>query len=83
MKQMEHNFKVTYRWWRANGQDEVRDCDVEALEEKAGEIMQAQTASGCTSGQLLDNIHMLVDDPEEGIGYIGHWEVTKLGEDDS
>jgi len=32
---------------------------------------------GCTSGELVDNIHMTSRDPEDGIEYSGHWEVVK------
>jgi protein tyrosine phosphatase (PTP) superfamily phosphohydrolase (DUF442 family) len=76
MKQMERQVNITYRWWRSD-KKEIKPAHVEALEETAMDRIRDQMENGCTSGELCDNIHMTSRDPEDGIEYSGHWEVTQ------
>ncbi len=80
MIQIERTKVVTYRWWRDGG-GAVKPEHVPALEERADERIAEMMAEGYTSGELLDNIHMAEDDPEDGVAYRGWWELSKLSDD--
>ena len=73
MKQMTRINRTTYRWWRESGEDIV-ETHVEALEEAAEDRIREMTTHGFTCGELLGNIHMT----EDGIAYVGSWEVEEI-----
>jgi hypothetical protein len=74
MKQLERKRLITYRWWRSNHKP-IRPEHVEALEESANNRIAKMMETGCTSGDLNDNIHMDNKDPADGVEYTGYWEV--------
>lgn len=75
MDQLERKRLITYRWWRSSGHP-IRPEHVEALEESANDRINAMMTEGMTSGCLNDNIHMDDEDPEDGVEYMGYWEIT-------
>jgi hypothetical protein len=76
MKQMERKIEITYRWWRTDKKT-IKTAHVEALEEAAMDRIKKMMGEDYTSGELCDNIHMTDDDPEDGVGYSGWWEVKQ------
>lgn len=62
--------------WRSANNEPIPEKHQEALEEsgfkRAGEMID----QGYLSGELKDNIRMTDDDPEDGVSYFGHWEVS-------
>lgn len=66
------NLKIHIQW-AALSADEIRPEHEEALKESAITQIAEQMLQGYTSGELHDNIHMLDDDPEEGLSYGGWW----------
>lgn len=70
---IERKILITYRWWRDG--DNIKPEHIEALEERAEDRIRELMAQGYTSGELIDNIHMTDDDPEDGVEYTGWWEM--------
>ena len=67
---MEINIQIA---WRATSTDEIRPEHRGALKETAITQIAEQMLRGCICGELLDNIYMLDDDPENGVYYRGWW----------
>lgn len=59
--------------WKPGSTDEIRPEHRAALKESAITQVVEQMLRGCTCGELIDSIHMLDDDPEEGVHYRGWW----------
>jgi len=78
-KQIERKILISYRWWR-DGENDIKTKHIEALEEKAEERIREMMSEGYSSGELIDNIHMTDDDPEDGVEYQGWWETTTPNE---
>jgi hypothetical protein len=97
MKQIERTKTITYRWWRYDEygikQKDVIDSEtetiknciiqehIEALEESAEDRIFEMITRGFTCGELHDNIHMIDDDPIDGVEYSGWWEVSTDAKD--
>jgi len=73
--EIERKLAIIYRWWRHDG--EIKKEHIEALEEAAMERILKCMEEGFHSGELVDNIFMTNDDPEDGIDYDGWWEIQK------
>jgi hypothetical protein len=73
MKQIERIKQISYRWWREEG--EIKSEHIPALEERADERIAEMLKEGYTNGELNDHIRMTDDDPEDGVEYIGWWEL--------
>lgn len=69
--QVEWKQNITVRFW-ADGLIPEKHHD--ALEEAGLKRATEMIEQGCTSGELFENI-CAVGDPEEGIEYLGWWEV--------
>ena len=76
---MERTINIKYRWWKNGG--EIKPEHVDALEERAEDRIKEQMSQGFTSGELVDNIRMIDNDPEDGIEYSGWWEVKRTWKD--
>lgn len=74
MQQIERKKLITYRWWREDG--EIKPEHVSALEEHADERIAEMSKEDYTAGELIANIHVTDDDPEDGVEYHGWWELT-------
>lgn len=71
---MEINIKIE---WVPVSTDEIRPEHRGALKETAITQIAEQMLRGCICGELLDNVYMLDDDPEDGAEdgayYRGWW----------
>jgi len=74
MKIFEKSFTINYKWYRNNGED-IKPDHVEALEESAMNQIKKMLAEEYVRGQLLDNIKMDDTDGEDGVEYIGWWDL--------
>jgi hypothetical protein len=73
---MERKITITYRWW-SNDDKPIADASlIEVLEEAAMSRIFSQIKAGYTSGELVEDVRMTDDDPEDGIEYRGYWELT-------
>lgn len=68
--------QITINWWTDSG--DIKDSHLKALEEAGFNRAFEMVQQGYTSGELSDNIRMDDDDPEDGIQYSGHWELTDV-----
>jgi hypothetical protein len=76
MLEIERSKTITYRWWRSGRYEEIISEHIPALEESAEDRIAKMMTEGYTSGELRDNIHMTDDDPDDGVVYIGWWEIS-------
>jgi hypothetical protein len=81
MKQLERRIQINYRWWRDDGM-EIREEHLQALEEKADDVINLMRSQGFTSGELSDDI-TLDEEDGEGIIYSGWWDFSYVGVDEA
>ncbi len=70
--QIETRRSLLLRWWRADKQP-IPPEHVEALQETAWERLSVLLPQGYVEGELSDHVHMLDDDPLDGVAYSGWW----------
>lgn len=70
---MKRTLEFSYQWWRAEEYTKVKPEHETALEESAKTRIAEMVKLGMVEGQLIENIRMTDDDPEEGVSYLGYW----------
>ena len=75
MTQREVRQTITYRWWKKD-QTKIKPSHIEELDELAEKRIAEMRVEGMTSGELIENLCLSNEDPNEGIDYKGWWEVT-------
>lgn len=68
--------QINIKWWPNQKGTDIKESHLEALEESGFNRAHEMLAEGFTSGELQDNVRMDDEDPEDGIGYSGHWELV-------
>lgn len=76
---MKREQKITINWWMptANSNEEVPAEYEEALAESGFARAWEMAAEGFSSGELSDNVR-IHDEPEDGIEFLGSWEIETL-----
>ncbi|MHA1972812.1 MAG: hypothetical protein ACTSW1_07460 [Candidatus Hodarchaeales archaeon] len=77
MKQREVKQTITYRWWKPD-RSEIKTSHIEELDEVAEKRIAELRTEGCTSGDLIANLCLSNEDPNEGIDYNGWWEIDTV-----
>lgn len=66
---------IQFEWWTGE-KEEPNPDHAEALEESAMSRIMEMVQEGYTSGELIDNIKMSENDPEDGTPYRGWWSIS-------
>jgi len=72
---VERTIVIKYRWWRKD-RESIDPEHMDALEERAETDIFKMIAAGFLEGLLEDNVRMHDSDPEDGIEYLGSWEIA-------
>lgn len=77
---MKKSLTLTIKWWTIDTNGNRIDVPAEyqdALTESGYDHAFQMLAGGFTSGELLDSVHLGLDDEsEDGVEFNGWWEVT-------
>lgn len=73
MKQLSVKKTISYRWWRSDDKDILKEHE-ELLRESADERISEMTKDGYLSGELNSDINV-TDDSDDIVEYHGWWEV--------
>jgi len=76
MKTLEKTITIKFSWWR-NSDEHIKEKHIEALEESAINRIKKLMEEGYISGQLSDNISIDDEDGENGVEYVGWWQLTE------
>lgn len=74
---------IKYEWYRPQSlQLKVKPKHIEALRERAEELIAEAMAQGFQEGRLSDHVRMDKNDGPDGVEYAGSWSVKRKGQAD-
>jgi len=69
MKELQNKFSISYNWWRING-EEIQECDVAELNEKAMDIILFQLSQGYVEGEMNASVHCTINGYSGGDNFV-------------